>query len=470
MKPTPKQPPQAKPEDSLLPPNDPRAEAGVLGCILMDSRECMDAVVERLPSKEFFYDTAHAIIYDAMLDLHSRQKPVEMIGLQSLLTKRECLEHAGGISYLMKLENDIPTIAALDFYLENVEVNAIRRRGVAIFTDLVRECFESSSELPDLLDSIERQAMALRTGRAAEIKPLPGVVDSVMRQIEDITQHKGIPDAIPTGFPGLDRQLTSGLCGSKMIIIAARPSEGKTAIAANIIEHVAIDCRIPVAFFSLEMDAEELVSRMVCSRSGVNFEDLTNGRLHPNAPLAMVRSSNDIRRAPIHIDDTGGLNVNQIKARARRMVQRHKVRLIVVDYLQLVAGAKNKKENRQQEVADISSALKGLAKELRIPVIVLAQLNREIEKDRGRCPRLSDLRESGSMEMDADVVIMLWPQPTDSVDPDGDEPSEIRVKLFIAKQRNGPRNRFVPLVFQRQFTRFVNPSKTTKIDESDIPL
>jgi replicative DNA helicase len=202
----------------------------------------MDAVVERLPSKEFFYDTAHAIIYDAMLDLHSRQKPVEMIGLQSLLTKRECLEHAGGISYLMQLENDIPTIAALDFYLENVEVNAIRRRGVAIFTDLVRECFESSCELPDLLDSIERQAMALRTGRAAEIKPLPGVVDSVMRQIEDITQHKGIRDAIPTGFPGLDRQLTSGLCGSKMIIIAARPSEGKTAIAANIIEHVAIDC------------------------------------------------------------------------------------------------------------------------------------------------------------------------------------------------------------------------------------
>ena len=294
MKPTPKPitvDRQGVTPPDRLPPHDPRAEAGVLGCILLDSRECMDLVAERLPAKECFYDTAHAIIYDAMLDLHNRKKPVELIGLQSLLLKRECLEHAGGLNYLTKLQDEIPTTANLGYYVDIVEENAIRRKGVAIFTDLTNECFESSADLADLLDSVEKKAMALRTGKATELKPLPGVVDSVMRQIEDIQQHKGIKDAIPTGFPGLDRQLSSGLCGSKMIIIAARPSEGKTAIAANMVESIAIDSKIPVAFFSLEMDAEELVMRMVCSRSGVNFEDLSNGRLHPDAPLTMARAS-----------------------------------------------------------------------------------------------------------------------------------------------------------------------------------
>jgi len=206
-----------------------------------------------------------------------------------------------------------------------------------------------------------------------------------------------------------------------------------------------------------------LILRMICSRAGVDFADVTGNNLHIDAPKAMTACANIIRKSPIFIDDTGGLTANQVKARARRMVQKHGVKLVVVDYLQLMSGKKSSKENRQSEIADISKEMKSLAKELNIPVMVLAQLNREIEKDKGRCPRLSDLRESGAIEQDADIVLMPWHQQ-----PEEDaHPHEIPVKIYVAKQRSGPDNRFIPLVFQKQFTRFI--PKPTYIDESDIP-
>ena len=458
-------------EDERLPPHDEASEAGVIGCVLLDWKQCLEEAEAHLPAKEAFYSTAHAIIWDTILDLHKKKKPVDVIAVQSKLRIAQTLEHVGGQSYLDQLQDKVPSAANLMYYVETVEEKWQQRRAIAVATELAASAYEWTGEVSDLLDRAERDILAIRGNVKTDSRDIGEVVNKVQANIEDIIAHKGVKDSLTTGFPALDRKLISGVCGPKMIVIAARPSEGKTAIGMNIVEHIAIDCKIPVGVFSLEMDAEELVMRMVCSRSGINYRDLVEDRLHPNAPKVMAGCALDIRRSPIHIDDTGGLNINQLKARARRMVQRFKIKIIVVDYLQLMSGNKKGKENRQAEIADISKEMKAMAKELRIPVILMAQLNREVEKDKGRCPRLSDLRESGAIEQDADIVLMLWRKPlADEVnpDPDQEQPDEVPVKIVVSKQRGGPRDRFVSLIFQKQFVRFVNPEKPQPQPE-DIP-
>jgi replicative DNA helicase len=290
-------------------------------------------------------------------------------------------------------------------------------------------------------------------------------VRTAITTIEEYHQRQGMLTGLSTGFMDLDK-LTTGLHGGEMIVIAARPSVGKTSLAMNIAEHVAVDQRLPVGVFSLEMTAESLVLRMLCSRSRVNLRSLREGFLAERDFPRLTGAAGRLAAAPLFIEDTSNLSILQLRAKARRMHLQSGVKLFVVDYLQLLHSTARRAENRQQEIADISSGIKGLAKELNVPVLVLSQLNREVEKEKNRKPRLSDLRESGAIEQDADLVALLYRATSD--DEDGvvsAEPEAIPVNLLIAKQRNGPTGE-IPLTFLKGYTRFESASK---VSAEDLP-
>jgi replicative DNA helicase len=301
------------------------------------------------------------------------------------------------------------------------------------------------------------------TGQATTIKEL---VKSAINTIEDYHQRQGALTGLSTGFTDLDK-LTTGLHPGEMIVIAARPSVGKTSLAMNIAESVAIDQKLPVGVFSLEMSAASLVLRMLCSRSRVNMRNIRDGFLAERDFPKLTGAAGKLANAPLFIDDSSGLSILQCRAKARRMWQQYGIKLFVIDYLQLLHSTAKRAENRQQEIADISNGIKALAKELSVPVIVLSQLNREVEKEKGRPPRLSDLRESGSIEQDADLVGLLY-RPAQNEDEDtSNEPSDaIPVNLLIAKQRNGPANEDVRLTFLKTYTRF---ESAAKIGDADVP-
>jgi replicative DNA helicase len=297
-----------------------------------------------------------------------------------------------------------------------------------------------------------------------------GVKDLVNRAIgtiENYFSRKGVLNGIPTGFADLDR-MTDGLHHSEMIVIAARPSMGKTSLAMNMVENMVLESKIPVGVFSLEMSAESLILRMMCSIARVNMRSIREGFMSEADFPKILNAAGRLAGAPLFIDDTAGLSILQLRARARRMSQQHGVKFFVIDYLQLLhSTARRSQENRQQEIADISSGIKGLAKELRVPVLVLSQLNRELEKDKSRKPRLSDLRESGAIEQDADVVGLLY-KPSSGDEEDGAPPEEadgVPVNLLIAKQRNGPTGD-VNLTFLKSYTRF---ETAAKVSEEDVP-
>jgi replicative DNA helicase len=326
------------------------------------------------------------------------------------------------------------------------------------------------------LDEVERDVLRISEERHEEAAhTIKELVRRAINTIEDFHQRQGQLTGLSTGFPDLDR-MTSGLHGGEMIVVAARPSMGKTSLAMNIAESVAIDHQLPAGVFSLEMTSESLVLRMLCSRARVNLRDVREGFLAERDFPKLTGAASKLAGAPLFIDDTPGLSILQLRARARRMWQQYGIKLFVIDYLQLLhSTARRADQNRQQEIADISSGVKALAKELNVPVVVLSQLNREVERDKSRKPRLSDLRESGAIEQDADLVGLLY-----KADPDnpkraagGDDDDEaaveldaVPVNLLIAKQRNGPTGD-VHLTFLRSYTRFESASK---ISADDMPL
>jgi len=296
---------------------------------------------------------------------------------------------------------------------------------------------------------------------------MPELVKVAISQIEDFHKRQGMLTGVSTGFRQLDK-MTSGLHGGEMIVIAARPSMGKTSLAMNIAEHVAVDEQTPVGVFSLEMTAESLVLRMLCSRSKVNMRNVRDGFLAERDFPKLTGAAGKLASAPIYIDDSSGLSILQLRAKARRLHQQHHIKLFVIDYLQLLHSTSRRAENRQQEIADISSGIKSLAKELNVPIIVLSQLNRELEKDKNRKPRMSDLRESGSIEQDADLIGLLY-KPNSGDEEEGGsagaEEDAVAVNLLIAKQRNGPTGD-VNLTFYKSFTRFDSPAV---VSEEDVP-
>jgi replicative DNA helicase len=451
-----------------LPPHSIEAEKGVLGCVLLSPGECMGICIEKFRSgAEVYYDLRHRHIYELLVEMYDHKEPIDLLTVQQRLKDRHQLEAVGGLAYLNSLPDAVPSAANLSYYSDIVREKHLLRRMIQTCTSVVGRVYEHEGEVDSLLDEVERDVLRISEERVeTSTRTIKDLVNRAINTIEEFHQRQGMLTGISTGFPDLDK-MTSGFHGGEMIVIAARPSMGKTSLAMNIAEHVAVDERLPVGVFSLEMTAESLVLRMLCSRSRVNLRSIRDGFLAERDFPKLTGSAGKLAGAPLFIDDTAALSILQLRAKARRMVQQYGVKLFVIDYLQLVHSTSRRAENRQQEIADISNGIKALAKELSVPIIVLSQLNRELEKDKNRKPRLSDLRESGAIEQDADLVALLY-KPSGGEDDDGpsQEQDAVPLNLLIAKQRNGPTGD-VSLTFLKAYTRF---ESAAKVSADDVPI
>jgi replicative DNA helicase len=460
-----------------LPPNAPEAEQGVLGCILLSPNECVGECIEKLKDDkkaQVFYDLRHQTIFSTLVEMYDRREAIDLITLSQRLKDKQLLDQVGGLTFLASLPDSVPSAANLSYYFDIVQEKYVLRKIIQTCTSVVGRVYDYEGEVDSLMDEVERDILRISESRVqTQSTGIKELVHRAINTIELYHQRQGQLTGLSTGFTEFDR-MTNGLHEGEMVVIAARPSMGKTSLAMNIAEHVAIDLRLPVGVFSLEMTADSLVLRLLCSRAKVNLKDIRSGFLVERDFPKITNAAGQLAAAPLYIDDTSGLSILQLRAKARRMAQQHGVKLFVIDYLQQMNSTSRKVDNRQQEIADISNGVKALAKELRVPVIVLSQLNRDFEKDKTRKPNLADLRESGAIEQDADLVGILYKvDPEDSnkrKDDVMDEetglvPDSLAVNLLIAKQRNGPTGD-VPLTFFRTYTRFEDRSK---IDDSAVP-
>jgi replicative DNA helicase len=456
------------PKLDRLPPHSSEAEQGVLGCVLLSPNECMGDCIEKLKGgAETFYDLRHRTIFSVLAEMYDRREAIDVITLQQSLKNKQMLEEVGGLAYLSTLPDAVPSAANLVYYLDIVQEKYLLRKMIHTCTDVVGRVYDYEGEVDALMDEVERDILRISESRVHSTNStIKELVKKAINTIEDFHQRQGMLTGIGTGFTDLDR-MTSGLHPGEMIVIAARPSMGKTSLAMNVAESVAIEQKLPVGVFSLEMTAESLVLRMLCSRSRVNLRSVREGFLAERDFPKLTGAAGKLANAPLFIDDSSGLSILQLRAKARRMHQQYGIKLFVIDYLQLLHSTARRAENRQQEIADISSGIKSLAKELSVPVIVLSQLNRELERDKNRKPRMSDLRESGAIEQDADLVGLLY-KPSASEDEEnaaGTEEDAVAVNLLIAKQRNGPTGD-IHLTFLKSITRFESAAKVT---DDDVP-
>ena len=455
-----------------LPPHSPEAEQGMLGCVLLSPNDCMGECIEKFKGKaEVLYDLRNQTIFGVLIEMYDKREAIDIITLQQRLKDKQLLEEVGGISYLSALPDTVPSAANLSYYLDIVQEKYLLRTMIRVCTEVVGRVYDYEGEVDALMDEVERDILRVSESRVqTSSNTIKQLVNQAINTIEQFHARQGQLTGVSTGFTDLDK-MTSGLHAGEMIVIAARPSLGKTSLAMNIADQVAVDQHLPVAVFSLEMTAESLILRMLCSRARVNLRSVREGFLVERDFPALTRAAGLISNSPLFIDDTSALSILQLRAKARRLHQQYGIKLFVVDYLQLVHSTSRRAENRQQEISDISSGIKALAKELRVPIIVLSQLNRDFEKDKSRKPNLADLRESGAIEQDADLVGLLYradpDDPTKRGDTDEDSLAQdtVPVNLLIAKQRNGPTGD-IHLVFQRSLTRFENAAK---VSDEDVP-
>jgi len=450
-----------------LPPHSIEAEQSVLGCILMDEkRSVMSAsrVIERLGKEatEAFYDLRLQTIWTAIEQLVNAGVRVYVVSLAEYLKDRQQLEQVGGLVTISTLADCSPSPEAIDTFLDIMIEKLRRRRLIKVCTEAVGQLFEED-KADNALDEVERNVLAVRNiASEQQIKPIKEVVHSAIAIIEDLHHRAGAVTGLATGFMDLDK-MTGGLQDGGYYLLAARPSMGKTSLAMNIVEHVAIDQQLTVGVFSLEMTVESLVLRMLCSRARVNLRNIREGFLAERDFPKLTGAAGRIASSNLHVDDANGLSIMELRARARRLKMQHGIKLLVIDYIQLLTATVNGKrpEKREREVSEVSSGLKALAKELRIPVLVVSQLNREIDRAK-RKPVLADLRESGSLEQDADLVGMLY-RAKDEEEKTDEECAA--VNLMIAKQRSGPTGE-VHLSFLRPYTRF---ESAAKVSDEDVP-
>ncbi|MGI6092077.1 MAG: replicative DNA helicase [Veillonellaceae bacterium] len=437
-----------------VPPQSVEAEQAVLGAMLIE-REAISKVTEFLRPEDF-YREAHRLIYNAALELFNKNDAVDMVTVTEFLRKDDKLESAGGIAYITSLANSVPTAANVLYHARIVEEKSLLRQLINAATNIAGLGYEASDEVASILDSAEKMILDV-SGRKVgkEFTPIKSIIFDAFDRIQGLYESKGGITGLASGFKDFDR-LTSGLQPSDLILIAARPSMGKTAFVLNIASHVAIREKKTVAFFSLEMSKEQLVQRMLCAEAPIDSQRLRVGDLEGKDWQKLVNAADRLSSAGIFIDDTPGITVLEMRAKARRLKIEHDLQLIIIDYLQLMQGSgKNKgSENRQQEISEISRSLKGLARELGVPVIALSQLSRSVESRQVKKPMLSDLRESGSLEQDADIVAFLYRE--DYYNPDTDRKNITEV--IIAKHRNGPVDT-VQLFFHKQFTKFADLSR-----------
>lgn len=450
-----------------LPPHSIEAEQGVLGAVLLSPNDNMGECIEKFKSgAEVFYDLRHQAIFQVLIEMYDGKQPIDLITLQQKLKDKQQLDAIGGFAYLASLPDKAGTAGHLGSYAQIIWEKSILRKMIRTCSDVVARVQDHEGEVDVLLDEVESEIHRISEERVEERSmKIKDLVNTAIGQIEEMHQNQGMLTGISTGFLDLDR-MTTGLHPGEMIVIAARPSMGKTSLAMNIAEHAAIEQKIPVGVFSLEMSAESLVLRMLCSRSRVNLRSIREGFLAERDFPKLTGAAGKLAGSPLFIDDTSALSILQLRAKARRMATQHGIKLFVIDYLQLLHSTSRRADNRQQEIADISSGVKSLAKDLKVPVIVLSQLNRELEKDKSRKPRLSDLRESGSIEQDADLVALLYKPSSGDDEEAGQEQDAIPVNLLIAKQRNGPTGD-VNLTFLKSYTRF---ESAAKVSADDVPI
>jgi len=446
-------------------PNSYEAERAVLGAILYRPEEA-GPQAQGLLTEEHFYHAAHITIFREMMELMNSMSAVDMVTLTQRLQDKNQLDAIGGPTYLADLLMSVPSIANLEHYIDIVVEKSTLRKLISASVDIVGRCFEEQDDVRRWLDQVEQDIFKVTAERSlTQTHAIKDLIKDAMRSIEQLYDKKGAITGLPTGYRDFDK-LTSGLHDGEVVVIAARPSMGKTALALNIAEHIAVDHQIPVGIFSLEMSADSLVTRLLCSRAQVTLRSVRDGFLSEKDFPRLTAIASQLMRAPIYIDDSANLTIYQVRAKARRMKSQFDIRLLVVDYMQLMRAPSRRSDlSRQVEVADISAGIKALAKELKIPIIVLSQLNRQPESRDEGAPRLADLRESGAIEQDADVVgLLVRPEVYED---DDEKKSRLKGKatLIIAKQRNGPTGD-VALTFRHEFTRFED---CAKIEEEDVP-
>ena len=424
-------------------PQSIEAEMSVLGAMILDN-EVISLVIPIL-NKLSFYKTAHQELYQVIVDVYDKGQPVDLVVLREELKKRSLLEKVGGVEYLMELEEAVPTIGNVEYYANIVREKAIKRNLIEVAATIQKQSFEESTDTEYLLDASERAIFDITQKKfnTAATK-LNEILKETFSRIENLHDRQSRLTGLSSGYYDLDDK-TCGLQPSELIIFAARPSMGKTSLVLNIVEHVGVVEKKPVVIFSLEMSAQQVAQNMLCSHARIDAHKLRMGFLDDKQWSDLSYGLGSLSEAPIFIDDTPGLTVLEVRAKARRLKAQYDIQLVAVDYLQLMESSRG--ENRQQEISIISRGLKSLARELKIPVIAVSQLNRSAESREGHRPRMSDLRESGAIEQDADVIVLL--HRDNYYDPDKDNTAE----LNIAKQRNGPTG-VIKLTFLSHFMRF----------------
>ncbi len=443
-----------------IPPQSLEAEMSLLGSVLLD-KEALLKIADTTRVDDFYKDS-HGRIFETILEMYSRNEPIDLLTLSNRLSEKGALENVGGRSYLAMLANAVPTASNVENYAKIVHRKAIRRRLLNASHEIIRLGYNEDNEIENILDEAQQHLFGVSQIYFKQtFTPIRGVLADAFDRIDELHKNKGKLRGVPTGFTQLDN-LLAGLQKSDLVILAARPSVGKTALAMDMVRNIGAKLKIPVGLFSLEMSKEQLVDRMLCSEANIDLWRLRTGRLSDSPESddfpRIGHAIGSLSEAPIFIDDSPNLNIMQIRTKARRLQAEHGLGLIVIDYLQLMESHNSKgSDNRVQEVAEITRGLKGLARELSVPVLALSQLSRVVEQSKPAIPKLSHLRESGSIEQDADVVMFIYRKSADrNYRPEDISPDEKNIaEIHIAKHRNGPTG-VVKCIFNEQFASFRN--------------
>ncbi|MEA3471120.1 MAG: replicative DNA helicase [Thermodesulfobacteriota bacterium] len=431
-----------------VPPQNLEAEQSVLGGILLDNM-AINNVLEILVTDDF-YSEAHRKIFTAIIELSEKNEPSDLITLSSILRDKKQLEGIGGESYLASLVDAVPSAANISYYSKIVKEKSILRKLIGAATDILNKSYDSSADIDSVLDESEHTIFEISENKVKPtFFPIKEIIKDSFKTIESLYERKALITGVSTGFKKVD-EITSGFQNSELIIIAGRPSMGKTALAINIAQYASIENEMPVAVFSLEMSKEQLAFRLLASEAKVDSQKLRRGFVGEVDWPKLTTAAGRLSEAPIYIDDTPAISVLEMKAKARRLKAERGLGLVILDYLQLMRG---RGPSREQEISEISRSLKALAKELEVPVVALSQLNRQVEARSDRRPQLADLRESGAIEQDADVIMFIY---RDEVyNKSEDNPEKGLAEVIIGKQRNGPTG-LVKLSFLKEYTRFEN--------------
>lgn len=435
-----------------LPPQSIEAEESILSAILLDNSTMLDVLEILAP--EDFYRTAHQKIFAGIAEMFAKAEPVDLVTLTNWLRDKNQLEEIGGAAYLARLVDTIPSAINVQHYARIIRDKSSLRQLISKAGEITRHCYEDAGELDQVLDFAESAVFEISENKhRASFHPLSNIIETNINALEERQGNRALITGVPTGFTQLDYK-TSGLQCADLIILAARPSMGKTALALNMARNAAVDGNVPVAVFSLEMSKEQLSMRMLCAEARVDSSRVRGGFLNPEDWNRITDAAGVLSEAPIYIDDSPDISATSIRTKARRLKMDKGLGLIIIDYLQLMRG-RISSERRDLEISEISRSLKLLAKELDLPVVALSQLNRKLEERSDKRPQLSDLRESGALEQDADVVAFIY---RDEVyNKEENNPNRGTAEIIIAKQRNGPTG-VVPLTFLNAYTRFENPA------------